>query len=84
VNHTRTFTDNVEAYFRKRPGLWIAAIELEAVGGRQAWRTRVSEVRRERGLNIQNRTRRVRRMDGTHFTLSEYRLVAPEGQMALL
>lgn len=80
----RTFVDQVEAYFKKRPGQWIPATELEPVGGRQAWRTRVSDARRERGLNIENRTRKVRLSDGSHITVSEYRLVVPEGQLALL
>lgn len=71
----QTFNDRIESFFREHAGEWIPAIRLEAVGGRQAWRTRISDVRRTRGLNIENRTRRVVREDGSQFTLSEYRFV---------
>ena len=70
-----TFTDQIEAFFRAHAGEWIAASRLEVVGGRQAWRTRCSDVRRLRGMEIQNRTRKVRREDGSTYTLSEYRFV---------
>ena len=70
-----TFTAHVAAYFRARPGQWIRATELEAVGGRQAWRTRVSDARRAYGLTIQNRCRRIVEPDGRRWTLSEYRMV---------
>lgn len=69
----QTFNDRVEAYFKARPGQWISAQSLEFVGGRQAWRTRVSDVRRERNMTIENRTRRVKSYDGTVYTASEYR-----------
>jgi hypothetical protein len=82
VSARQTFNDRIEQFFRERAGEWIPAIALESVGGRQAWRTRVSDVRRERGLTIENRTRTVRRPDGSRFTLSEYRFV-PAGQMEL-
>lgn len=57
------------------PG-WVPAIELEPVGGRQAWRTAVSEARaivKARGDDIENRTRTMRVRD-VSYTLSEYRL----------
>lgn len=50
--------DQVAAFFRLRVGQWIAASELESVGGRQAWRTRVSECRKQLGMHIENRLRR--------------------------
>jgi hypothetical protein len=56
------------------PG-WVPAIELEAPGGRQAWRTAVSEARvlaRAAGGDIENRTRR--RTGPISWVLSEYRL----------
>lgn len=70
--NTRSFNDRVREYFMARPGQWIAAIDLERVGGRQAWRTRVSDVRRE-GLTIQNRVRTIIEPDGSTWRLSEYR-----------
>jgi hypothetical protein len=70
-----TFTAAVARFFRAHPGVWIRATELERVGGRQAWRTRVSDARRQYGLTIENRCRRVREADGRVWTLSEYRWV---------
>jgi hypothetical protein len=69
----KTYTANVARFFRANVGRWVRATELEAVGGRQAWRTRVSEARRVYGLTIENRVRRVREADGRTWTLSEYR-----------
>lgn len=46
--------DRCEAFFRARPRVWVDAHELEAVAGRQAWRTRVSDLRRHRGMTIEN------------------------------
>lgn len=80
----QSFNDRLEQFFKSRPGRWIAAIELEAIAGRQAWRTRVSDVRRLRGLNIRNRTRKVRKPNGEVIVLSEYQYIAPQGQMELL
>lgn len=70
-----TFTDRVAAYFEARPLAWINALDLERVGGRQAWRTRVSECRTHKGLVIENRCRRVTRPSGEPLTISEYRYV---------
>lgn len=80
----QTYTARVADYFRARPGVWIRATELEAVGGRQAWRTRVSDARRL-GLPIRNRCRRVMLRSGEMVTVSEYCYVPPEpaGQAAL-
>jgi hypothetical protein len=68
-----TFTERVAQLFEARIGQWIPAIDFEAIGGRQAWRTRISECR-QRGMPIENRIRWVRRSDGSGFRLSEYRL----------
>jgi hypothetical protein len=86
--------DKLEAYFRDRPHRWLTAQMLMQVAGQMAWRTRVSDLRK-RGMDIENRTRRVSiHADGCpsnvlnyapcscsrrSFTVSEYRYV-PEGQ----
>jgi hypothetical protein len=68
--------DRLAAFFKARPGEWIDGLQLAEIAGSYAWRSRVSDVRRgPHGLNIQNRLRRVERSDGTHYTVSEYRLV---------
>lgn len=69
------FTEKIAAYFRARPNQWLNALELEKVGGRFAWRTRVSNARTQLGMDIQNRQRRIVKDDGTRYTISEYRYV---------
>jgi hypothetical protein len=72
------FRDRVAAYFRARPGEWIDGLALEQIGGRYAWRSRVSECRASYGMRIVNRLRK--RADGS--TISEYRYEPPQ-QMEL-
>lgn len=55
---------------------WIDSRELEIVGGRNAWRTRVSDCRLQLGMRIDNRL--TRRTDGT--LISEYRYVPTPAQ----
>lgn len=50
--------DRVEQLFRGLPGVWIAAIDFERVGGRQAWRSRIAECRTKRNMHIENRQER--------------------------
>lgn len=74
-----SFTDRVEALFRSKPGTWIDGDQLAAIGGKYAWRSRVSDVRRERQMQIDNRQRKVGRI-----TVSEYRyLPVRQGQAEL-
>lgn len=49
--------DRLEAYFRAQPHVWIDGLELAKIGGAYAWRTRLSELRRERGMAIENEQR---------------------------
>lgn len=70
----------VIAFLEQTPTRWIPATAFEAVGGRQAWRTAISEARqllKRDGKDIENRTRTVKRGDQT-WTISEYRLVLPQ------
>lgn len=79
--HEATYTERVANLFRRWPNIWISAIEIENVGGRQGWRTRVSECRRQRGMTIENRQRWVPRhldrggLEVAGYRLSEYRWV---------
>ena len=68
------FLDRVAEYFQAHPEEWIDATVLQNIGGRFAWRTRVSECRTQLGMEIENRQRRTQRR-----TISEYRFV-PKGQ----
>jgi hypothetical protein len=63
------------AFFRAHQNIWIAAIDLEPVGGRQAWRTRVSEARIEfedagEGTIINRQS--LQRLGDKRWVLSEY------------
>lgn len=69
----QTFTTRVMALFQAHENQWIDARDLEAVGGRQAWRSRVSNCRTQFGMHIENRLRSVPFKDGTRYTVSEYR-----------
>ena len=70
-----TFRDQVAAYLQQHPNQWIPAIRFEAIGGRQAWRSRISDCRVDLGMRIDNRVQRVQRADGSVYSLSEYKFV---------
>ena len=74
---SQTFRDAVASTFKARAGEWIDGLALETIGGRYAWRSRISDCR-QLGMVIENRQRR--RPDGS--VISEYRYVPP-GQVAL-
>lgn len=67
------FTQRIAEFFKLHPFEWVDARELEIVGGRQAWRTRVSDARRQFGMDIENRCTKQKADDGTAWTRSEYR-----------
>ena len=54
-----TFRDRLAAYLLQRPGIYIDGLELANVGGAYAFRTRISELRTQLGLDVRNRQRRV-------------------------
>lgn len=74
---SHTLADRVEALFRSRPNEWIDARMFLSIGGSMAWRTRISDVRTQRGMTIENRTRRIKGREGQLWTVSEYRWVTP-------
>lgn len=67
-----TLRQNVIALLKSRAGQWVDGHELAKAGGTFAFRTRISEARRLDGLDIVNRTRRIRLANGDHFTVTEY------------
>lgn len=58
----------VAGLFMRRRGEWIDSEELAAIGGRCAWRTRVSECRTLLGMSISNRQRKA----DAGYVISEY------------
>lgn len=81
VAHPRkplSLCDRLAEFFKAHPGEWLGARELE-FAGRQAWRTRVSELRKAPYfMRIENRVRIVRSSGplepgrSRHFKVSEY------------
>lgn len=70
--------ERVIAFLEQRPDVWIEAVRFEPLGGRQAWRTAISEARaivQADGRDIVNRTRQ-QIHEGHPWTLSEYMLVS--------
>ena len=57
------------AYFTSHHSQWITTGELERVGGRNAWRTRVSECRTKLKMHVENKQYR----DAEGIVHSEYR-----------
>ena len=53
-----SLTAKLAAYFKARPNVWIDGMELARVAGSYAWRSRISDVRREFGMVIENKQRR--------------------------
>ena len=68
---TLTFRDAVAAHFKAHPREWVSAYTLMDLGGKMAWRSRVSNCRTQLGMVIDNR---IRRLDSGE-AISEYRFV---------
>jgi len=64
-----TFTGRVAHLFLAHPNEWLDGLKIAQVGGAYAWRSRVADARREYGLTITNRQRRIGKR-----VISEYRL----------
>lgn len=58
--NTTTYRDRVADYLKSRPNTWIDGMTLAQIGGTYAWRSRVSDARRDLGLQIENRQRVVK------------------------
>jgi len=77
-----TLTEQLARFFREHAGEWLGARQLE-FAGRQAWRTRVSDLRKPPySMSIENRVRVVRSdkpllavWESRTFKVSEYRFV---------
>jgi hypothetical protein len=55
-----SFCQRLEAFFLAHPGEWIDGRRLEAVAGRYAWRSRVSDLRKRPYTHrIENRQRHI-------------------------
>ncbi len=80
--HKPTRVELLAEHFRAHPHVWIDGVDLERIAGRYAWRSRVSDCRRQLGMTIENRQRWVQTSGFDHtvslgYTVSEYRFVPP-------
>lgn len=77
-----SLAERLAAHFRAHPGVWLdGAHEIASIAGSYAWRTRISDLRREPfNMAIQNRVRRVTRTDGSTYQVSEYRYIPGRAQ----
>lgn len=71
TSNRTTFRDRAAKLFLSRPNEWIPWHEFAAIAGRCAWRTRISDCRRDLGMKIENRVRRLE----SGVRVSEYRAV---------
>jgi hypothetical protein len=67
------FRERVASYFMSQPHQWIDGLSLESVGGRYAWRTRISDCRHDLHMTIENRQRW-----SNGRKVSEYRYIPDE------
>ena len=73
--------DIAEHLFRAHPNEWLSTLTFEAACGRCAWRSRIAELRTQRGMVIENRQRCITRVSGPGiYRISEYRFVPPPTQ----
>lgn len=75
-----TFRDAVADYLKARPSQWVDGLALQEIGGRYAWRSRVSDCRVTLGMTIENRLRKqsqrtISKYKQSQRTISEYRFV---------
>lgn len=75
-----TMNDKLEQFFRASPNVWHDGRKLATVAGFYAYRSRISDLRLQRGMNIINRQRRIPKLlaPGESVTISEYRYVTAE------
>lgn len=72
---SRNLRDAVADHFRAHPGEWISMQTLAGIAGTGGWRSRVSDCRAQLGLNIENRTARIKLANGQKITRSDYRYI---------
>jgi len=82
--HTN-YTDRVRAFLVARPGEWVLSDLLALVGGKNAWRTRVSECRvalEATGLGtVTNKLTRTRNDDGEVIAVRSWYRFVPAGSL---
>jgi hypothetical protein len=82
MNAKPSYLERVADYFKSRPGQSISCYELEKIGGRNGWRTRVSECRTRLGMRIGQPTHK--RDPQTGVRTSFYRYDPPQPVSSLL
>ena len=80
--NTRSLRDNLALYFQQHANVWIDGVTLEMIAGRYAWRSRVSDLRTQLGMDIRNRQMRQTDETGKRWTRSDYMYVPNEQREA--
>lgn len=83
ANASISLTAKLAAHFRARPGVWLNGLDLALVGGAYAWRSRVSQLRTQHNMRIDNRQIRRSTPGGARFSVSEYRWQPPDEAAAV-
>lgn len=79
-----SLNDRLEAFLKARPNIWIDGRTIATIAGSYGWRTRLSELRRQRGMTIQNRVVTYRKeRTNERLKSSLYRYVPAEDAVAV-
>lgn len=88
---SESLNDKLEAFFKDRPNVSVDGKRLAEIAGGYAWRTRVSDLRTKRGMNIVNDVITLKDASGNPYKVSHYTYVPelpthvePNGQVAFL
>jgi hypothetical protein len=69
---TESLNDKLEAFFKDRPNVSVDGKRLAEIAGGYAWRTRVSDLRTKRGMNIVNDVITLKDASGKPYKISHY------------
>lgn len=72
-----TLTDEVAAYFKARPGVWVGIPTLAERFGYGGWRTRLSQAKKLHGLILEKRQSAIKTLEGRTIRIVERRYVPP-------
>jgi hypothetical protein len=88
---SESLNDKLETFFKSHPYQPVDGKVLAQIAGGYAWRTRVSDLRTQRGMDIVNDVMSLRDADGKPFKISTYTYlppvethVEPSGQVAFI
>jgi hypothetical protein len=69
---SESLNDKLEAFFKDRPNVSVDGKRLAEIAGCYGWRTRVSDLRTKRGMNIVNDVLTLKDASGKPYKISHY------------